>query len=379
MPELHDLLERRASGHQPPPDLFDRVVDRRRRRDRNRRVGTVVVAVAVAAAGIGGLLRAFYSDPDTRPAGRPSPFVGAWASTDLQTNESQAMTIRAAEDGVFDIELHDDYSWACFPEMPTTMTGTGRLEDPTTLVVPSPVLTCADGSEPIVDGDRSEEEGGPPPLEEGLISNYTLVFDVATDRLFDSLGAVWYRGATPENAANRAGGSFLFGEVTVRATGPWKREPLASFDESLFYLSGPDGAEMQLIANPLPPSCTLAPRVPPSAEALVRAIRSDPDLETTVPVAERVGGIDALRLDVAAVPGALTCPAAGDVPVVSLHDFQQAWVGIERGELARLYVLDLPGGSARTMAVKITAPEAAFERALEAAAPVVDSFQFHTD
>jgi hypothetical protein len=64
------------------------------------------------------------------------------------------------------------------------------------------------------------------------------------------------------------------------AAGPWKREPLWSFDESLFNLSGPDGAEMQLIANPLPPSCAFAPGVPPSADALVRAIRSNPDLET---------------------------------------------------------------------------------------------------
>ncbi len=370
------ILERQMERVELRPFTLEGFHRQRRRKQRNHRVGTAVVALAVAAAGIGGFLRAFSSGPGTRPADHPpSPFVGAWASTDLQTNESQAMTIRPAEEGVFDIELHDDYSWACFPDMPTTMTGAGRLEDPTTLVVPSPVLTCADGREPIVD-DRSEEEGGPP-LEEGLISNYTLVLDVATDRLFDSLGAVWYRGATLENAPNRTDGPFLFDEVTVRAAGPWKREPLASFDESLFNLSGPDGAGMQLIANPLPPSCALAPRVPPSAEALVRDIRSNPDLETTVPVAQRVGGIDALRLDVAAVPEALTCPAGGGVPVVSLHDFRQDWVGIEQGELARLYVLDLPGGSARTLAIKITAPEAAFERAVEAAAPVVDSFEFH--
>ena len=366
-----DVLERFAPLFEAPEPSYTEFLRRRERKQRNRRIGTAVVALAVAAAGIGGLARTFSSD--TIPASDRRRFVGAWASTDLQTNESQVMTIRAAGDGVFDIELQDDYSWACFPEMPTTMTGTGRLEDPTTLVVPSPVLTCADGREPSVD-DRSEEEG---PLEEGLISNYTLVLDVASDRLFDSLGAVWYRGAELENAANRTDGFFLFGEVTVRAAGPWKRELLASFDESLFYLSGPDGAEMQLIANPLPPSCALAPRVPPSAEALVRDIRSDPDLETTVPVAQRVGGIDALRLDVGAVPGA-SCPGWDIVPVVSLHDWRQSSVGIGRGELGRLYVLDLPGGSARTLAILITAPEAGFERAVEAAAPVVESFQFHT-
>jgi hypothetical protein len=71
MPELHDLLERRASRYDPPPDLFDRVLDRRRRRDRNRRIGTAVVALAVAAAAIGGLARAFLSGPGTRPADEP--------------------------------------------------------------------------------------------------------------------------------------------------------------------------------------------------------------------------------------------------------------------------------------------------------------------
>jgi hypothetical protein len=40
--------------------------------------------------------------------------------------------------------------------------------------------------------------------------------------------------------------------------------------------------------------------------------------------------------------------------------------------------VDLSGGSARTLAILITAPEAAlFERAVEAAAPILDSFEFH--
>jgi hypothetical protein len=37
----------------------------------------------------------------------------------------------------------------------------------------------------------------------------------------------------------------------------------------------------------------------------------------------------------------------------------------------------LPGGSARALAIMITAPEAAFERAVEAAAPVGGSVEFH--
>src|SRR5687767_6802679 len=74
MPELHDLLDRRASGYEPPSDLFDRVLDRRRRRDRTRRVGTAVLVLAMAAAGIGTLVRTFSSS--TIPAS--DPFLGVF-------------------------------------------------------------------------------------------------------------------------------------------------------------------------------------------------------------------------------------------------------------------------------------------------------------
>jgi hypothetical protein len=78
---------------------------------------------------------------------------------------------------------------------------------------------------------------------------------------------------------------------------------------------------------------------------------------------------------VAAVPGAATCPN-GEVRVVP--GWNGGWGTIAPGQLGRLYVLNLPGGSARTLAILIIAPEAAFERAVEAAAPVVDSFEFRT-
>ena len=55
-----------------------------------------------------------------------------------------------------------------------------------------------------------------------------------------------------------------------------------------------------------------------------------------------------------------------------------AWGSMEPNRRGRLYVLDLPGGSARALAIWITAPDTAFERAVEAAAPVLESFEFHT-
>jgi hypothetical protein len=356
-----------------------------------------VMSLALIAAACGG----------TTPADqRPGRFAGAWTSTELEGESSQTMTIRSAEDGALDIALHDDSSIRCSDRQtrvdglltPSTLTGTGRLEDATTLVVPSPVLACGDGREPV-DYGFPEEEGG---------TSYTLVLDPVTDRLFDNLGVAWHRGATPEYGVATTGGSertgpgtftFLGGEVTFQAARPWIDHIEAYMDPRLFFLIGRDGRSagreqglsrserywqrfpysIEILANPLPEaSCNPLPGVPASAEAVVRAIRSNPDLESTEPVTERVGGIDALRLDVAAVPGASPCfDGVGAVPVVSVSN-RGTWGGIDHGDLGRYYFLDLPGGSARALAIRITAPEAAFERAVEAAAPVVDSFEFHT-
>jgi hypothetical protein len=400
MPELHDLFERRASRYEPPADLFDRVLDRHRRRDRNRRVGTAVVALVVASAAIGVLARAFMGGAGTQPADRPTgSFVGAWASTDYNDYvpgepASQTMTIRGGEDGVLHITVHKDASIVCAEKGPgdaryhwhgTTMTGTGRLEGPTTLVVPSPVLACVDGSDPNLSFHSF--------FQEADFSNYTLVLDVAADRLYDSLGVVWNRGAPPENWAGEsteAGvdgpGTFaiLHGEVTFRAAGPWNDHVEAYIDPRLFFLlgagaRGEEVASITILVNPLPPETPCdSLRVPPSAEELVQAIRSNPDLEATVPVTESIGGIDALRMDVVAAPGASIGPCSeSSVDVVSVPG--RPWASVGPGDLGRLYVLDLPGGSARTLAIWINpSDEALFERAVETAAPVLDSFEFHT-
>jgi hypothetical protein len=116
---------------------------------------------------------------------------------------------------------------------------------------------------------------------------------------------------------------------------------------------------------------------------LRRRARPALHLETTAPVLEPVGGIDALRIDVVAAPGASTGPcSAGDDAVDVVMVPGRAWgaIGLHGNgrDLGRLYVLDLPGGSARTLAIWITASEAhAFDRALDAATPVLDSFGFH--
>jgi hypothetical protein len=82
-------------------------------------------------------------------------------------------------------------------------------------------------------------------------------------------------------------------------------------------------------------------------------------------------------MDVMAATGASVCDVWGGPQVVTPNDLDDRGIGLEHGHLMRLYLLDLPGGSARILAIAIVAPEARFERVAEAAAPIVDSFEFH--
>jgi hypothetical protein len=78
-------------------------------------------------------------------------------------------------------------------------------------------------------------------------------------------------------------------------------------------------------------------------------------------------------MDVATVPGAPTC-VDGAVPILSVPG--RPWGDIENGERMRLYVLHMTGGFARSLVIMVSAPESAFEQAVDAAAPVLDSFEF---
>jgi hypothetical protein len=164
--------------------------------------------------------------------------------------------------------------------------------------------------------------------------------------------------------------SFLDGDVTLHAAYPWHDtwtgdpgpRPTLFLDEYR--------GSVVLVADPVPTGtgCLEGP-APADAQALARSILSDPDLEATAPVAVTVGGTPALRMDVVAATGASVChPVAAPLVVSNTY----LW-----GDRMRLYLLDLPGGSARILAIAIDAPEAHFERVLEAAAPIVDSIEFH--
>jgi len=170
---------------------------------------------------------------------------------------------------------------------------------------------------------------------------------------------------------------FLNGEVTFAAPWPWDYS-WAGWDHgptwtTLISSNHRPWERLVVVADPRPieTGCQQGPAAA-DAEALARTIRSDPDLEATSPVAVRVAGIEALRMDVVAATGASVCGVAGTPQVVTE-------TGLDHGERMRLYLLDLPEGlSARILAIAIVAHDGRFERVLEAAAPIVDSFEFRT-
>lgn len=170
--------------------------------------------------------------------------------------------------------------------------------------------------------------------------------------------------------------SILDGEVTFQAAPPWYAAmQIGDQGPTWTELDGPYEGIVRVLADPLPieTGCREGP-APADAEALARSIRSYPGLEATAPVPVDVGGIEALRMDVVTATGAGICralvlrpwsPASGD--------------DLDPGDRMRLYLLDLPEGiSARILAIAIVAPEPRFESVVEAAAPIVDSFEFHT-
>ncbi len=119
-----------------------------------------------------------------------SPILGSWVSTDNRYSESHAtLVIEASEDGSVEIVAHN-FATPCLP-VPTTMVGTGRLQGENELVIPAPVFTCDDGSQP-----------DPEFLELSLtefaeqFQNLTFTRDTATDILTG--GGVWIREGAEE-------------------------------------------------------------------------------------------------------------------------------------------------------------------------------------
>jgi hypothetical protein len=132
-----------------------------------------------------------------------------------------------------------------------------------------------------------------------------------------------------------------------------------------------------ILAEPRPigPDCEEAP-APADAEALARSIRSDSDFEADAPVPVTIGGIPALQMDVVLSQSAVACP--WQLPnMSSTTPLLLKGAPVVVADRARLYLLDLPGGSARVLAIAIMSDADSFEHALKVAAPIVNSIEFH--
>jgi len=153
-----------------------------------------------------------------------------------------------------------------------------------------------------------------------------------------------------------------------------------------------DWDEFWVMADPAVFGAGCQTSIPADAEALAESIRSYSGIEATAPVAVDAGGAEALMMDVVIPAGAIICERGDqredlhDQPVQSLLIDNNApavdegrATGRASGEWMRLYMFDAPEGSSmQTMAIAIVAPESSFERAVEAAKPVIDSVEFHT-
>jgi hypothetical protein len=176
------IIERQMERVELRPFTLEGFHRQRERKQRKQRVAAGVLGIAVFALAAVGFVRLLGSEGT--PAGEPrSPFQGTWVSTSDADGGTQTMTVSASADGAIEIVVSDDVATVC-SLTPSTMTGTGRIEGGTALVIPAPVYTCDDGSEP--------EALSGPPLEEQL-RNLTFVHDPESDTLTDNSGGLWAR------------------------------------------------------------------------------------------------------------------------------------------------------------------------------------------
>jgi hypothetical protein len=175
------------------------------------------------------------------------------------------------------------------------------------------------------------------------------------------------------------------GEVTVSALSNWKGiwglapdvwfgllwsgpEPYYESGESI-GLVDPVAYDAWCAANGGSPLLS----APVDAAAIAQAVIADPNFETTAPVAARIGGIEAVSIDVALAPGGEAC-GIGMIEISRwIHEIES-----EPGLRLRLYLVDLPEGmSVETLAITVKAPEERFDEFLEETAPIIESIEFH--
>ena len=112
---------------------------------------------------------------------------------------------------------------------------------------------------------------------------------------------------------------------------------------------------------------------PADAASIAQQLIADTNFETTAPVAARVGGVDAVSIDVSLAPGGEAC----GIGMVDISRWIHA-IGWDPGLRLRLYLVDLPEGmSVPTLAITVVAPEERFDEVVAETAPIIDSIEFH--
>lgn len=187
---------------------------------------------------------------------------------------------------------------------------------------------------------------------------------------------------TTENGQPLAAPYIAFdGEVTLHVTHPWvsryAKKSIRLIPEGVAPTT--DGGErngwnrLLLIADPTRSGSGCPPGPGPAdAEALAEAIRSDPGLVTTTPVATSAGGADGVWMDVRLADGASgACASLSGPTELQLTES----IGLATGQRMRLWLFDAPAASSmRILAVAMVLHESQFERAAAAAASLSVDF-----
>lgn len=190
--------------------------------------------------------------------------------------------------------------------------------------------------------------------------------------------------------------AFINGEVTVSAADPWMVGHQMFLNAALSR-EGIYGKErLAFVPDPLPVGvgCEAGPE-PTDAAALAQAIQSDPDLQATSPVDAVIGGAAGMYMDISIAPGASLCvrPGSDDQGLPMVVTSTRRNIGgsgypygvdgdwgsnLDPADRMRLYLVNLPQGlTTRILAIAVAAPKDQFDEVLEAAAPVLQSIEFH--
>ncbi len=114
---------------------------------------------------------------------------------------------------------------------------------------------------------------------------------------------------------------------------------------------------------------------PADAAAIAQEVISDPNFETTAPVAASVGGVEAVSIDVALAPGGEAC----GIGMIEISRWIHT-IGWNPGWRLRLYLVDLPEGmSVQTLAITVVAPGERFDEVIAETTPIIESIAFNSD